>query len=163
MKRGWIVVTLCLMALFGFSIFLALQGSALLNSRPLAMKDTLGPGPGFFPVWLGILGVLLGGVLLLETSRRPAVDPADAELVPDRVAISRIIAVLVLLAAATASLDFVGYRITALAFTFLLLLALGARSPLVIIPFCLTASFGVFHVFYHWLKVPLPIGQLFGI
>jgi putative tricarboxylic transport membrane protein len=30
------------------------------------------------------------------------------------------------------------------------------------VPFVLAASFGVFHVFYYWLKVPLPIGT-FGI
>ena len=26
--------------------------------------------------------------------------------------------------------------------------------------FALAGSFGVFHVFYHWLKVPLPMGVL---
>jgi hypothetical protein len=34
------------------------------------------------------------------------------------------------------------------------------RSPAGIAATALLGSFGVFHVFYHWLKVPLPIGQL---
>ena len=43
-----------------------------------------------------------------------------------------------------------------------LLLILGARSPIAIALTALAGSFGVFHVFYHWLKVPLPIGE-FGL
>ena len=42
------------------------------------------------------------------------------------------------------------------------LLILGARSPIAILLTALAGSFGVFHVFYHWLKVPLPIGE-FGL
>ena len=41
-----------------------------------------------------------------------------------------------------------------------LLLALGARSPAAIVLTALAGSFGVFHVFFYWLKVPLPIGAL---
>jgi hypothetical protein len=36
----------------------------------------------------------------------------------------------------------------------------GARSPLAIGLTALAGSFGVFHVFFYWLKVPLPIGML---
>ena len=43
-----------------------------------------------------------------------------------------------------------------------LLLILGARSALAIALTALAGSFGVFHVFYRWLKVPLPIGE-FGL
>jgi putative tricarboxylic transport membrane protein len=43
-----------------------------------------------------------------------------------------------------------------------LLLALGARSALAIALCAVAGSFGVFHVFFYWLKVPLPIGT-FGI
>jgi hypothetical protein len=41
-----------------------------------------------------------------------------------------------------------------------LLAALGARSPAAIVLTATAGSFGVFHVFYYWLKVPLPIGAL---
>jgi hypothetical protein len=43
-----------------------------------------------------------------------------------------------------------------------MLLVLGARSPVAVLLTALAGSFGVFHVFYYWLKVPLPIG-VFGI
>lgn len=81
---------------------------------------------------------------------------------PDRPAIRRLLAVLILLAAAAWALDPLGFRLTALFFTAILLPALGARSLIAIPLFSLTASLVVFHVFYYMLKVPLPIG-VFGI
>ena len=39
-------------------------------------------------------------------------------------------------------------------------MALGVRTWWVVAAFAAAGSFGVFHVFYHWLKVPLPIGAL---
>ena len=70
--------------------------------------------------------------------------------------------VLIALIAAAAAFEPLGFRLTMLPFIAGLLLALGARSPTAIALSALAGSFGVFHVFFHWLKVPLPIGE-FGI
>lgn len=158
MKFGWLVATGLFLCLFAFALWLGVWGSAPLNSRPLPLRDALGPGPGFFPMWLAIIGLALGAALLVEVSRQPA-GPADAPaLMPEGGALVRVVGVLLLLGGAALALDPLGFRITAFGFTLLALLALGARSPIVIVPFVLAASIGVFHVFYHWLKVPLPIG-----
>jgi hypothetical protein len=98
----------------------------------------------------------------VEVWRQPADGPDEGPLTPDRPALRRILAVLVLLAAAALLLDPLGFRLTATLFAGLLLLMLGVRSLLIVALFAATAGFGVFHVFYHWLKVPLPIG-VFGI
>ncbi len=152
MKRGWIVASGLFLALFLFIIW---------QSWSLPFLDDLGPGPGFFPIWLAGLGTVLSVLLMIETARGPA-DPPDETLVPPRDAMFRIAAVVVLLSLAALSLEWLGWRITATAFVLLLLPALGARSPLAIVPVAAFAGFGVFHVFYYWLKVPLPIGT-FGI
>jgi hypothetical protein len=68
----------------------------------------------------------------------------------------------VLLLAAFSALDPLGYRLTALIFITLVLLVLGIRNYVVIALVALALSFGVFHSFYYWLKVPLPIGE-FGL
>ena len=72
------------------------------------------------------------------------------------------IGVLIALTAAAALFEPLGYRLTMLPFVVGVLLILGARSPIAITLTALAGSFGVFHVFYHWLKVPLPIGE-FGL
>jgi putative tricarboxylic transport membrane protein len=131
-------------------------------SASLPLQDELGPGPGFFPIWLGIIGAVLSAILLFQTLRKPVPGHEGEALMPDRQAVRRILAVMVLLCAAALMLDPLGFRLTALLFTAVLLLALGARSLIAIPIFALTASFVVFHVFYYMLQVPLPIGH-FGI
>jgi hypothetical protein len=69
---------------------------------------------------------------------------------------------LVALTAAAALFEPLGYRLTMLPFIAAVLVVLGARSPVAIALTALAGSFGVFYVFYHWLKVPLPIGA-FGV
>lgn len=148
MKRGWIVATLLFIALFAFAIWLSVG---------MPQFDELGPGPGFFPLWLAGIGAVLGVALLIETIRQP--DDPDAEsIVPQGNALFRVISVIVLLGAAVVALEPIGWRFTALGLSLTLLPALGATSPLIVLPFAAVAGFGVFHVFYYWLKVPLPIG-----
>ena len=157
MKRGWIAAS---------SIFFVLFAGAAYMASKLALLDVLGPGPGFFPLILGILGAVLAVLLIDRTVRAPAStigeDGDGAELIPDRAAMGRIISIIVLLVATILALDPIGYRLTSLVFITLVLLALGIRDILAIAAVALVGSFGVFHSFYYWLKVPLPIG-MFGI
>lgn len=149
MKRGWIIASLAFVCLFAFAIW---------QSLALAQFDDLGPGPGFFPLWLAGIGAVLAIALVLETARQPDAEPAAESLVPRGDALFRVLAVVAVLTAAIFALEPVGWRFTALGLSLILLPALGATSPYVLAPFALAASFGVFHVFYYWLKVPLPVG-----
>jgi hypothetical protein len=81
---------------------------------------------------------------------------------PDRAAMFRMVGIAVLLLAAFSALDPLGYRLTALLFISALLVVLGVRNYIAIAVVSLVLSFGVFHSFYYWLKVPLPIGG-FGL
>jgi hypothetical protein len=96
--------------------------------------------------------------ILVETARSH--DVATASLLPSRQAAWQAGGVLIALAAAAALLEPLGFRLTTLLFIAGLLFALGARSPSAILLTALAGSFGVFHVFFYWLKVPLPIGAL---
>ena len=159
MRRGWLVAAGTFLVLFAGPIYL---------SSKLPLLDALGPGPGFFPLILALLGVVLSLALLVQLVRQPdaavgAPDPdASEDLVPDRSAMFRIVGIIVLLLAAFTALDPLGYRLTALVFITLLLLVLGVRNYIAIALVALALSFGVFHSFYYWLKVPLPIGA-FGL
>jgi putative tricarboxylic transport membrane protein len=150
MKRGWQAAAACFFVLFAL---------AAAHAASLPLLDALGPGPGFFPLCLSLLGMALAVTVAVQVSRGDAALFGGAVELPDRPALARIVAVLVLMAVAASLLDWLGYRLVALGFCAILLPLVGARNPLVIGAFAAIASFGVFHVFYHWLKVPLPIGE----
>jgi putative tricarboxylic transport membrane protein len=153
LRRDWQITGICLIGFFGLALFLSLE---------YPLSDELGPGPGFFPFWLSVAGLVLCVALLLQAYR--GADGADAwpGILPDKGAAWRLVYVLVALAAAALLLEPLGFRLTMLLFIAGLLLALGARSRLAIGLVAVIGSFGVFHVFYYWLQVPLPIGS-FGI
>src|SRR5262245_3843499 len=96
--------------------------------------------------------------LLVQAARSPNI--STESLLPDRQALLQGGGVLLALALAAALLEPLGFRLTMLLFIGGLLLALGARSPTAVLLTAVAGSFGVFHVFYYWLKVPLPIGAL---
>ena len=167
-RRGWQIACLCLLGIFL---------PALVTSLGYSLTDALGPGPGFFPFWLSLIGAVLSAAMLAQVTLAGISDAAPASSFPEKavadeeIAVARAsdrqvalqaIGVLVALTAAAALFEPLGYRLTTLPFIAALLLILGARSPIAITLTALAGSFGVFHVFYHWLKVPLPIGD-FGL
>jgi putative tricarboxylic transport membrane protein len=153
MKRGWQAACACFVLIFAFAVH---------RSLSLPLGDALGPGPGFFPLCLAILGATLAVTLIVQVTASGAADFAEPIHFPHGPALVRILAVIAGLAAAAAFLETLGFRLVAFVFCGLLLPVLGARNPIVIAVFAALGSFGVFHVFYHWLKVPLPIAD-FGI
>jgi putative tricarboxylic transport membrane protein len=153
LKAGWQIACLCLLGIFV---------PALVTSLGYSLTDALGPGPGFFPFWLSLIGALLSAAILLQVTLADTDASQSLSLAPDRQVALQAIGVLIALVAAALLLEPLGYRLTMLPFIAGLLLILGARSPIAIALTALAGSFGVFHVFYHWLKVPLPIGA-FGV
>jgi putative tricarboxylic transport membrane protein len=125
-----------------------------------SLRDTLGPGAGFFPFWLSVLGVALCAALLVQSLRGKNISESSQALLPQAEGARRAAAMLAALAGAALLLVPLGFRLTMLAFTIGLLLALGVRRPVTIGIVALACSFGLFHVFYHWLQVPLPVGVL---
>ena len=142
--------------------FVLVALAALIESLRYGFLDRLGPGPGFFPT---CISVVMGAVALalLWRGGRPEGAPDDADgAVPRGDEAWRVLRVLVGLLAALMLLGPLGFRLTMLLFLLYLPLSLGARSVWAISVLALAGSFGVFHVFYYWLRVPLPIGG-FGI
>ncbi len=153
MKRAWQIA--CLIFI-GFSIFW------MIVSFQYPYHDRLGPGPGFFPFWLSLITGGLSLALLIQTSRSITMTEASAILPPDRPATVRVGVNLIALLVAMALFEPLGFRLTLLLFLLFLPFSLGIRTWWGILLFAVLGSFGVFHVFYYWLKVPLPIG-LWGI
>lgn len=152
MRQGRLIATGAMLA---FCLF------ALWQSLLLSLTDRLGPGPGFFPFWLALIGIVLAVALLITTAREPR-DPSEGKthILPHGPGALRWLAIVALLAAATVAMAVVGFRISMLVFNAALVIALGERRWWAIALFAVLGSFGVYYVFTTWLDVLLPTGWL---
>ena len=157
MRQGRLAATGAMLA---FCLF------ALWQSLLLSLTDRLGPGPGFFPFWLALIGIVLSLALLVSIWRepRPATDASleEVRILPHGWGALRCLAIVGLLAAVTIAMEFVGFRLAMLVFNAALVIALGERRWWIIAVFAVLGSFGVYYLFTTWLDVLLPTGQ-FGI
>jgi len=58
-KLGWQIACLCLLGVFV---------PALVTSLGYSLTDSLGPGPGFFPFWLSLIGAVLSAAMLAQVT-----------------------------------------------------------------------------------------------
>ena len=138
-----------------FSVFIARE------SLELKFYTSLGPGPGFFPFWLSVFLGALAAVMLYQATFKPQ-EPLPASFFASARGYLRGGAILLALVSSVLFMDTIGFRLMMLAFYLFLLFALGRQNVLVTIAVALAGSWGVYHVFVEYLKVPLPIG-MFGI
>lgn len=152
MRQGRLIATGAMLA---FCLF------ALWQSLLLSLTDRLGPGPGFFPFWLALIGAVLAVALLITMIREPK-DPAggDVRILPHGPGGLRWLAVVGLLAAVAMAMELIGFRLAMLMFNAALVIALGERRWWVVAVFAFIGSFGVYYVFTTWLDVLLPTGSL---
>jgi putative tricarboxylic transport membrane protein len=131
------------------------------ESARLTFYTPMGPGPGFFPLWLSIVFGVLALVMFCQATFGPA-RPMPAGFFATRTGYGRIAALLASLIGTVVLLEPLGFRLTSLAFYLFLLHVLSRQRLIVSVLIALAGSFGVYHVFAHFLMVPLPVG-MFGI
>jgi putative tricarboxylic transport membrane protein len=153
MKRAWQITCIAFIALSVFTIVLSFE---------YPYKDRLGPGPAFFPIWLSMITGALALALFIQTTWGRSVAETATKLLPERQGAWRIIIILFSLLVCLTLLEPLGFRISLFLFLLFLPPALGADNWWGALIFAVAGSFGIFHVFYYWLKVPLPMG-MFGI
>ncbi|MGE0577512.1 tripartite tricarboxylate transporter TctB family protein [Reyranella sp.] len=152
MRQGRLIAT---GAMLLFCLF------ALWQSLLLPLTDRLGPGPGFFPFWLSLIGSLLAIALLVTTWREPTEPQIETpRILPHGPGGRRWLAIVGLIAAVTIAMEVVGFRLAMLVFNAALVAALGERRWWLIALFAVLGSFGVYYVFTTWLDVILPTGKL---
>jgi putative tricarboxylic transport membrane protein len=137
--------------------------AALVAYRALQLRyfTSLGPGPGFFPLWLSLaLGGLASAMIVDATLRRH--EPLADDLVPDRDGRLRVLVIVAVLAGAALGLEPLGFALTMFVATMVVLAALGRRRVPGMLAVAIPCSFGAYYVFTRWLNVPLPAGP-FGL
>lgn len=144
--------------LTGCAFFLLSVGLGYASSS-LKYYTPLGPGPGFFPVWMCIFLGLLSLCVVVQSSRHSPVGLPN-EFFPTRRGALRMLVVVVELFLLALLLPVLGFRLTMLAFYVITLVLLGRRNPFEIVFFALIGSFGAFYLFVEFLSQPLPVGVL---
>ncbi|MHB8909929.1 MAG: tripartite tricarboxylate transporter TctB family protein [Syntrophales bacterium] len=139
-----------------FVLFSALVVWGSLN---MEYYTKLGPGAGFFPLWLGVAMGVLSLVWLVRVSRRTGKPPNSAAL-PDRAGIVRILAITASLVAAALVMNFLGFQVAMFLLLVFLLLVLGRQPLWLTVIIALAGSVGVYRVFVSYLDVQLPAASL---
>ncbi len=131
------------------------------ESFSLVYYTSIGPGPGFFPRWVGVLIGILAATMLYQATFKDS-DPMPDDFFPSRGGVGRVGAMALSIVGVVVLMNPLGFRLTMLAFLLFLLVALGRQKPAITAVIALAGSFGAFYVFNDMLMVPLPVG-MFGI
>ncbi|MGB3762914.1 MAG: tripartite tricarboxylate transporter TctB family protein [Ornithinimicrobium sp.] len=164
--------------------------AAAVGSKSLGYWTDLGPGPGFFPLCLGVLLATFGTAWVLSVARTSSaatgtIEPAspaiatsssadspasgaetrDAGAADDgeeypEYSVPTVIAIIGSLVLLAATLEILGYQIAMLLFLLFHLLVLGRRRLLLSLVIAVGGSIGVFVVFTRLLTVPLPASTI---
>ena len=150
MKRIYQVVSLICA---GIGVFFVFQGYRL------RLEGQVGPGPGFFPFWIGAALASLSAVWLVQVSVQaaPAMPP---DLLPPRAQRASLIMVVAALAAFMLLLRPIGFDLSMLALLLFLFFLIDRKFPVAKVIIALLGSFGVHRVFEQVLRVPLPYASL---
>ncbi|HSC70283.1 MAG TPA: tripartite tricarboxylate transporter TctB family protein [Candidatus Methylomirabilis sp.] len=125
------------------------------GSRRLPPSMTFGPGPGFFPFWLGAVMAVLSVLLIVKASRRPAASRA-APLIPSLRALLPVLLAVGGLAAYILLLERLGFLLgTTLLSVFLLGVVEGEGWPKSVLVGVLNAV-ALYVIFHLLLGVSLP-------
>lgn len=138
-----------------FAVFVAWE------SVELRLYLPMGPGPGFFPLWLSVGFGLLAVIMFCHATFAVA-DPMPEDFFPTRRGWLRMAAIMGALGAALVLFEPLGFRLTMFAFFMFLLNALSRHRLVLTTVIAVAGSFGVYHVFKDFLEIPLPVG-VFGI
>jgi putative tricarboxylic transport membrane protein len=141
------------------SIFLLVAILIAYESLQLRYYSPLGPGPGFFSFWLALLFGGLAVIMIVQAVVGPP-EPMPADFFAPRTGYLRIGAVVLALVFTIYAFEPLGFSLTMFGVCVFLLYALGRQNHFVALLVSIACSFGAYHVFDHWLKVPLPQGIL---
>jgi len=139
--------------------FIGLSAFVVWESWNLEYYTTLGPGPGFFPLWLGVAMGGLSLVWLVRVSGRSG-RLKDVTLIPQRAGMVRILSILAALVVTAGLMNLLGFQLMMFLFLVFLLMVLGRQALWMTLVVALLGSVGLFHLFGGYLDVPLPVATL---
>ena len=138
----------CLIIL-AFSVWFGVQG------LQMNYYTSLGPGPGFFPFWLGLFVSFLCIIWFVQLWLHPLEGKA-MDVVPNRVGALRVAALIVSTAVFGLLVEQLGFSLLMFFFLLFLLFTLGRQTVFVTVTVSIVGSFGIYYIFTNYLNVHLP-------
>ena len=118
------------------------------------------PGPGYLPLALGIILILLSLILLVGQRKRASGKKKTVFSSPDGRGWKKVVYTVLILAVAAFFFEKVGYLITFFVLIVLLMKGVGSQSWKRILLTAILATLGVYIVFVLLLDQPLPRGYI---
>jgi putative tricarboxylic transport membrane protein len=134
-------------------------GFIIYEAWELPYSSEFGPGPGFFPLWIGI-GILSCALAMIGTGALGAEPRAVPTGKFDRSDLSRALGAWLAFALAIASLAFLGFGLSLGFLTIFLIIVLDRRPPWLALAVAAGLVLGFHLVFTVALGVSLPEGPL---
>lgn len=118
------------------------------------------PGPGFFPLWLGIiLGAMALG-LILKSARQREGSKTLQDILVEKVRWEKVLLVLIALVLYAALMNILGFLIVTVLLMFFLLYFIEPHPWKTVVGWTLVGAVGSYMVFEVWMKLRLPKGFL---
>ena len=135
-------------------------GIDVLGASFLPYGNVHNPGPGFYPLWLGIiLGAMSLGLILKITWQKEGAKILR-DILAEKIRWGKIVSVIIALVLYGFLMDYVGFVIVTFLLMAFLLRAIEPQSWKAVIGWALFASVGSYLVFEFWMKLRLPKGFL---
>ena len=118
------------------------------------------PGPGFFPLWLGIIQGAMAIGLMLKTTWQKEGAKALRDLLAEKIRWDKVLFVLIALILYGSLMNILGYLIVTFLLLAFLLRYIEPHPWRLVIGWTLIGSVGSWVVFDLWMKLRLPKGFL---
>jgi hypothetical protein len=141
-------------------VLLVIAGCICWGALSLSYGHIHNPGPGFYPLWLGIiLGAMAMGLILKTTWQREGAKALRA-ILSEKVRWEKVLFVLMALILYGCLMNFLGYLIVTFLLMAFLLRFIEPRPWKAVIGWTLIGAVGSYLVFEVWMKLRLPKGFL---
>jgi len=141
-------------------IGLALSLWCYLESTKFNYMTEFTPGPGFMPFWVGIVLAVLSCCLIYDTTRRKPSAKDHKKLLPENHALFRVGLIMVMLFGVKFSMNILGFPLTLVLFTTVILTLLEKYSILKSVGYGIAYAGVTWLIFEYILSMGFPKGLL---
>jgi putative tricarboxylic transport membrane protein len=141
-------------------VLIIIAGLICWRSATLPYGSLRNPGPGFYPLWLGILLGVMSISLIVVVTRQKEGTRILRDILTGEIRWVKIFLVIVALILYGVLMDYVGFLILTFLLLAFLLRAIEPQPWKAVIGWALFGSIGSYLVFEIWMKLRLPKGFL---